>query len=167
MKAIIIYSDEKEPPELESLLSKNGDISMTRIDLDTVVHGLREKVQEPMIKDQKCKNKFLFYTNTLDFRLIDKQEIGLFQYNHEMRCWEVVVAGGKAPIKLKRNVKSDRLVNLDAQFVQVNQKYIINVNYLIEVIDNCCHFYAPFEHIDYVKVGRFFRRKLIDKFFCL
>lgn len=167
MKAIIIYCDEKETQELESLLSEVCDKSMTSIDLGTVAHRLPERVQEPTVIAPKCKNKFLFYTNTLDFRLIDKQEIGLFQYNHEMRCWEVVVAGGKAPIKLKRNVKSDRLVNLDGQFVQVNQKYIINVNYLIEVIDNRCHFYAPFEHIDYVKVGRFFRRKLIDKFFCL
>lgn len=112
----------------------------------------------------KDNGKFLLYTNTVDFKLIDRRDIGLFQYNHTMRCWEAVVAGSKVPIRLKRNVKSDDLVCLDEQFVQVNQKFIINMNYLIEVIDNVCHFYPPFESLDYVKVGRLYRRKLIDRF---
>ena len=97
-------------------------------------------------------------------KLIDKRDIGLFQYNHEMRCWEVIVAGSKQPIRLKRCVKSDALVELDGQFVQVNQKFIINMDYLIEVVDNVCHFYPPFDMLDYVKVGRLFRKKLIDRF---
>lgn len=111
--------------------------------------------------------KFLLYTNTIDFKLVDKRDIALFQYNHEVRCWEAVVAGSKAPIRLKRTIKSDDLVNVDDQFMQVNQKFIVNMNYLIEVVDNVCHFYPPFDNIDYVKVGRLFRRKLVDRFYSL
>jgi len=48
--------------------------------------------------------------------------------------------------------------------VLVSQKHIINLGYLIEVADNTCHFYPPFEKLDDVKVGRFFRKKLIDRF---
>ena len=99
-----------------------------------------------------------------DFKLVDKRDIGVFKYNHEGRCWEVVVAGVPAPVRLKRNVKSESLAGLDKQFVQVNQKYIINMDYLIEVVDNVCHFYPPFDNIDYVKVGRFFRKKFIERF---
>ena len=116
---------------------------------------------------KKKSSKFLFYTNTLDFKLIDKRDIGLFQYNHEQRSWEVVVAGSKQPIRLKRNLKSDTLMTLSDQFVQVNQKFIINMNYLIEVVDNVCHFYPPFDALDYVKVSRIYRRKLIDRFHSL
>ncbi len=133
-------------------------------DLAGIMRRLRANSPKPSPIEQRDGNKFLFYTNTMDFRLIDKRDIGLFQYNHEMRCWEVVVAGGNAPIKLKRNVKSDLLVGLDGQFVQVNQKFIININYLIEVVDNHCSFYPPFAGLDYVKVGRLYRKKLIDKF---
>lgn len=28
----------------------------------------------------------------------------------------------------------------------------------------CAHFYPPFDKIDYVKVGRLYRKKLIDRF---
>lgn len=48
--------------------------------------------------------------------------------------------------------------------MQVSQKFIVNINYLLEVRDNICRFYPPFEGIDYVKVGRFFRRKLISRY---
>lgn len=109
-------------------------------------------------------DKFLLYTNSTDFKLVDKRDIGVFKYNHEGRCWEVVVADVPAPVRLKRNVKSESLAGLDKQFVQVNQKYIINMDYLIEVVDNVCHFYPPFDNIDYVKVGRFFRKKFIERF---
>lgn len=126
---------------------------------------LKEKAQQDL--DKKSDNKLLFYTNTQDFRLVDKKDIGIFQYNHEVRCWEVIVAGSKSPIKLKRNVKSNMLVALDDHFIQVNQKFIINLNYLIEVVDNLCSFYPPFEQLDYVKVGCWYRRKLIDRFYSL
>ena len=138
-------------------------------DLETVigrlvaVDGEADNSQTAM-KMQKNEDKFLFYTNTLDFRLVDKRDVCLFQYNHDMRCWEAVVAGGKAPIRLKRTLKSDVLLRLDPQFVQVSQRFIVNMNYLIEVVDNVCHFYPPFDSITYVKVGRLFRRKLIERF---
>lgn len=139
-------------------------------DLATVMSRVEEE-PAPVIKDEahgyaerKHDDKFLFYTNTLDFKLIDKRDVCLFQYDHVCRCWEVVVAGCKSPIRLKRNLRSDLLLGMGGQFVQVNQRFIINMNYLVEVIDNVCHFYPPFDGIDYVKVSRIYRKKLIDKF---
>ena len=58
----------------------------------------------------------------------------------------------------------DTLLGIDDSFMQVGQKFIINVNYLLEVRDNVCRFFPPFDNIDYVKVGRFFRRKLINRY---
>ena len=139
-------------------------------DLDTVIGRLfaedvatADDHKMPMYV-QKNDDKFLLYTNTLDFRLVDKRDVCLFQYNHDMRCWEAVVAGSKAPVRLKRTLKSDVLLHLDPQFVQVSQRFIVNMNYLIEVVDNVCHFYPPFDSIGHVKVGRLFRRKLIERF---
>lgn len=108
--------------------------------------------------------KFLIYTNSVDFLLVDIRDIGVFTYNHELRTWEVTVSGRKDPIRLKRNVNSDMIMELDDTLVRVSQKHIINLGYLIEVADNTCHFYPPFEKLDDVKVGRFFRKKLIDRF---
>lgn len=108
--------------------------------------------------------KYIVYTNTADFKLIDIRDIGVFTYNHELRMWEVTIADRKDPIRLKRNVNSDMILALNDSLVRVSQKHIINISYLIEVADNTCHFYPPFDKIDDVKVGRFFRKKLIDRF---
>lgn len=113
---------------------------------------------------QRNDGKYLVYTNTVDFRLIDIRDIGVFTYNHDLRVWEVSIADRKEPIRLKRNVNSDMILALNDSLVRVSQKHIINLGYLIEVADNTCHFYPPFDKIDDVKVGRFFRKKLIDRF---
>lgn len=117
--------------------------------------------------DFKSDGKFLLYTNSVDFRLVDIRDICLFKYNSELRCWEVIVSGCKDSIKLKRTVKSDHLLTLDKRLIQVHQKYIINMDFLIGVTDNICSFYPPFDRIEYVKVGRFYRKKLTDRFGCL
>lgn len=113
-----------------------------------------------------CRNdgKFIVYTNSVDFRLVDIREIGVFTYNHDMRVWEVTISGQKHAIRLKRNVNSDVILALNDQLVRVSQKHIINLSYLMEVTNNPCRFYPPFDKIDNVKVGRFFRKKLIDQF---
>lgn len=108
--------------------------------------------------------KYLVYTNAVDFRLVDIRDIGLFTYNHDLRVWEVTISGQAEPIRLKRNVNSDMILALNEALVRVSQKHIINLGYLIEVADNTCHFYPPFDKLDDVKVGRFFRKKLIDRF---
>jgi two-component system, LytTR family, response regulator len=120
-----------------------------------------ENAKDPMVLSNE---KFLFYTNAVDFRVVHIKDIGLFVYNRTRRMWEVVVAGKKDYIPLKRSVTCNMIMELDPHFLQVHQSYIINLNYLIEVVDNTCHFYPPFDKITDVHVGRFFRHKLIEKF---
>ncbi|CCX66069.1 response regulator receiver domain protein [Prevotella sp. CAG:1058] len=108
--------------------------------------------------------KLLFYTNTVDFRLVQIRDICVFLYDHEARVWTVIAAGCDRPLRLKRNVTKETLLKIDDSFVQVSQKHIININYLLEVRDNVCRFYPPFDKIDNVTVGRFFRRKLISRY---
>lgn len=160
---------------LPSFRSNAFDFLLKPVDpkeLEIVVQRLtvnreKKKKQGPPagdnVKRQDDEN-FLFYTNAIDFRLVRIKDIGLFQYNHQLRSWEVIVAGRKEPIKLKRSITNDQILDLDRNFGQINQKYIINVSYLLEVKDNFCKFYPPFDNIDYVKVGRFFRKRFIERF---
>lgn len=159
---------------LPSFRSNAFDFLLKPVDpkeLEIVVQRLMvnrdKKRKTPAVGDSVRKqddDNFLFYTNSIDFRLVRVRDIGLFQYNSTLRSWEVVVAGRKEPIKLKRNINNDQILNLDRNFGQVNQKYIINVSYLLEVKDNYCKFYPPFDEIDYVKVGRLFRKRFIERF---
>lgn len=68
------------------------------------------------------------------------------------------------PLRMKRNTKCDAILDIDDRFVQVSHKFIINIDYLVEVSDNTCLFYPPFEKIKHVKVGRLYRKKLTEKF---
>lgn len=158
---------------LDAFRKQAFDVLLKPID-EKELDGIVQRLQAALDSDEEAGgivspsvsrgDKLLLYTNTLDFKLVNKCDIGVFRYDHDMRCWEAVVAGEKKPVKLKRNVKSSDLLALDSQFVQVNQKFIVNIDYLVEVVDNVCHFYPPFDEIDYVKVGRLFRKKLIDRF---
>lgn len=140
-------------------------------DLDSIMKRLQEEDDDVQTENinptTRNSNKYLLYTNSIDFTLVDKGDIGLFRYDPDSRCWEALVAGFKKPIKLRRTIKSENLIALDELFVQVNQRFIINLNYLVEVANNQCHFFPPFDKIDDVTVGRIFRKKLREKFFNL
>lgn len=138
-------------------------------ELRTVMHRFytSRKYEVPPVPVPKADEKFLLYTNAADFRLVNMRDIGAFRYNSAQRVWEAVLAGADAPVRLKRTVNSDSLLSASPDFVQVHQKFIINMNYLMEVTENVCRFFPPFDGIDYVKVGRYYRKKLVERFSCL
>lgn len=155
------------------------DVLLKPIDpgeLATIVSRLREATgnrEKAARKDtatlqDRNSNMILLYTNSVDFRLVNKNDIGLFRYNSTGRCWEAVLGNRDTPVAMKHTIKAHHITDIDPDtFIQVNQKYIINVSYLIEVVDSRCHFFPPFDKVDYVTVGCSHRRKLIDRFFSL
>ena len=112
----------------------------------------------------KTENNLLMFINATDFQMVKLKDIGLFQYDKKNRTWEIIIANRNKPVSLKRNVTGKTLLALDPHFVQVNQKYIINIEYLFQVVNNICTFYPPFQQIDYVKVGYLFRNRLMKMF---
>lgn len=146
---------------LKPIDDKELDTIMTRFYTDKRTNN-KEQNNEGAVK--RNGGKLLFYTNAVDFRLVQIRDICVFHYDHEARVWTVIAAGCDRPLRLKRNVTKETLLKIDDCFVQVSQKYIININYLLEVRDNVCCFYPPFDKIDNVTVGRFFRRKLINRY---
>ncbi len=144
---------------------------LRRDDLEKIVQRVQEAASTQVPKAEgklyKAEENLLMFLNSTDFRLVRLRDIGIFQYNSDQRLWEAVIASNLKPVRLKRNVNNKMLLSLGTNFVQVNQKYIVNINYLFQVTDNLCEFYPPFQNIDYVRVGSSFRRQLMDKFMCL
>lgn len=155
---------------LPAFRNKAFDFLLKPVDdkeLDTVISRFyeeRDSEKAAVIKDDSIikngNDKLLFYTNTVDFRLVQIRDICVFSYDHDTRVWMAVAAGCDKPMRLKRNVNKDVLLGIDSSFIQVSQKYIININYLMEVCDNICRFYPPFDNIDYVKVAAFIAANL-------
>lgn len=156
---------ERLDEEIENIRTMRKRNSISLSDDGTPTRGCAED-DETVSNGALCKkdDKLLLYTNAVDFRLVMLDDICVFQYNHDLRLWEVLAAGCDAPIRLKRCANKDILTALDESFVQVNQKFIINIKYLMEVKDNMCAFFPPFDGIKHVKIGRMYRRKLIKRF---
>lgn len=133
-------------------------------ELADALDRVRSAKDKPQAAAPSEAGHLLLYTNTEDFQLVGIEQIGLFQYNADLRSWEVVVATQQKPFKLKREVSNKDILRFDDRFVQVNQRAIINVDYLLKVKDDHCHFLPPFDYVDSVAVTRQYRRKLVDRF---
>lgn len=170
---IVMYTSHDDYM-LSSFRKDAFDYLMKPIDpdeLDNVISHcmkhLDDNDKEPKaanIKTNLINEKLLLYTNTSDFQLVHIKDIGMFVYNSERRIWEIIVARRTHGIPLKRSISRSMILELDKHFVQVSQSYIININYLIGVVDNTCSFYPPFDTITDVHIGRLFRHKFIEKF---
>ena len=172
---VIIIDDDKTSIEMlsEKLKSMDGiqlvgtdDNGDEGVNLVKIVQRFliehKESGQKPV--EQKDGEKLLLYVNANDFSVVNIRDVALFQYNHDLRIWEVMVAGKKEPVRLKRSANNEALLSIDSRFVQVSPRHIININYLMEVSNGICRLYPPFDHIENVKVGRTFRKQLTDRF---
>lgn len=144
--------DDRELKNVISRIIKQREMQSGDSPLHSCVHSIHDN------------NKMLLFTTSADFWLVHKQDICAFQYNHHERLWEVIVAGRIEPIQLKRSANCENILAIDQRFVQVSQKFIINIDYLIEVVKNQCVFYPPFDRIKHIKIGRMYRKKLIERY---
>lgn len=159
---------------LSAFRNKAFDFLLKPVDkkeLNTIINRVRKDIEDE--KDGEMKkamdespddNRLLVYTNTIDFKLLWIKDICAFAYDHTMRLWTAISLASERPMRLKRHISKDFILAIDDCFIQVSQKYIININYLMEVCDNICYFYPPFDAIDYINVGRTFRRDLIKRY---
>lgn len=159
---------------LESFRNHAFDFLLKPICLDDLNGIIRRLLVAPMQQAAKSNGRIyvsersmLMSINSSDYRLIHLQDIGILQYNSELRLWEAILAQSDKPVKLKRTVNSKKLLSLGEQFVQVNQKFIINIDCLYQVIDNRCEFYPPFHWVNYVHVGASFKRQLMSRFYSI
>lgn len=141
---------------------------------DSELDGVLSRLKEATPSEKSTNNengkenpRYVLFTNSVDFTIIGNGDIGIFQYDADSRCWEAMVSGQSRPVRLRRSVKRENIFQLGKQYVQVHQKYIINIDFLIDVADGHCHFFPPFDKIDYVTVGRVYREKLLDRFLSL
>lgn len=158
---------------LPALRKRVSDVLLKPID-DADLDGVISRLADPkpwgdeVTTDNERENpRYVLFTNSVDFTIIGKGDIGLFQYDATSRCWEAIVAGLDHPVRLRRTIRRENIFSLGKQYVQVHQKYIINADYLLNVVDNLCHFFPPFDKIDYVTVGRVYREKLLGRFLSL
>lgn len=88
------------------------------------------------------------------------EEILLFQYLREQRCWQMMLMPDRKLYKLRMNTTAKDLLGINTSFVQINQDCIVNLDYLcsIENVTLKCELYPPFTDIKLIVSQRYYRR---------
>lgn len=91
------------------------------------------------------ENKFAIQTVS-GLLLIRCEEIFLFQFLKDQRCWQIVLATRNTH-KLKMSTTARELLSISDVFAQISQDCIVNLSYLMFIENKTlrCEFYPPFE----------------------
>jgi len=107
----------------------------------------------------------LISTNNVDFIIVNKSDILLFSYDRQSRHWYAIMGMEKTRrILLSSSLTSESILQLSPLYAQVNKSTIINIRHLQRVKDGHCHFLAPFDGIEGVRLSRFYRQSLMRRF---
>ena len=135
-------------------------------ELDDLINRLRahvvkdEKVNiEQSLRKLLIRSKFAVQTIS-GLVFVKCEEILLFQYLKDLRCWQMMLAADRKPYKLRMSTTAKDLLGINPSFVQISQDYIVNLDYLclIENVTLKCELYSPFTDIELVVSQRYYRR---------
>ena len=124
-------------------------------ELDDLINRLRahvakdEKVNiEQSLRKLLIRSKFAVQTIS-GLVFVKCEEILLFQYLKELRCWQMMLATDRKLYKLRMSTTAKDLLGIYSSFVQINQDCIVNLDYLcsIENVTLKCELYSPFTDI--------------------
>lgn len=108
---------------------------------------------------------FIIFTPTNDMRALRPSEIGFFRYCSDRKQWEAQLHSSLS-MPLRRGTTAEQIVQYSSSFVQIHQSYIINIDYLMIIKDNCCRLYPPFDKVAELQVSKKFKKELQERF-CL
>lgn len=142
---------------LKPYKSKELDDLMSRLRAHVVKD---EKVNiEQSLRKLLIRSKFAVQTIS-GLVFVKCEEILLFQYLKDLRCWQMMLAADRKPYKLRMSTTAKDLLGINPSFVQISQDYIVNLDYLclIENVTLKCELYSPFTDIELVVSQRYYRR---------
>lgn len=91
--------------------------------------------------------------------LVRCEEIFLFQFLGDQRCWQIVLTS-RTTHKLKMGTTAKDLLSINNTFVQISQDCIVNLTYLMFIENKTlrCEFYPPFQEEERIASHRYFKQ---------
>lgn len=136
-------------------------------ELDDLIKRLRTHItKDEKVNIEQSLRKLLIRNNKFAVQTISGlifikcEEILLFQYLKEQRCWQMMLAPDRKLHKLRMSTTAKDLLGINTSFVQINQDCIVNLDYLcsIENVTLKCALYPPFTDIDLIVSQRYYRK---------
>lgn len=136
-------------------------------ELDNLINRLRSHIaKDEKVNIEQSLRKLLIRNNKFAVQtisglvLVKCEEILLFQYLKDQRCWQMMLDPDRKLHKLRMSTTAKDLLGINPSFVQINQDCIVNLDYLcsIENMTLRCELYPPFRDIELVVSQRYYRR---------
>lgn len=136
-------------------------------ELSDLINRLRSHLaQDEKVNIEQSLRRLLIRNNKFAIQtisglvLVKYEEILLFQYLKEQRCWLMMLAFNRKLHKLRMATTAKDLLGMNQSFVQINQDCIVNLDYLcsIENVTLKCGLYPPFTDIELTVSQRYYRR---------
>ncbi|MEF9985774.1 MAG: response regulator transcription factor [Bacteroidales bacterium] len=104
---------------------------------------------EQSIRRMLANDKFAVQTLT-GLLLVKQNEVFCFQYQPELRCWQIVLATA-IKHKLRTTTKAGELLKLSNTFAQITPTCILNLEYLATIENGSlkCILLPPFQDLDF------------------
>lgn len=157
--SVIIVDDE--PTSIEVLkkdLQQYPDIEVisttSSADLKKLMERVRKSVSEESSNLKQSIRRFFTEENRTAIQtvtgllLLKREDIVMFYFNDSGKCWQIFLSN-QTEHKLKSTLSAKDLLRLSDSFVQINQSYIININYLYTIENKSleCKLYPPFDRL--------------------
>lgn len=136
-------------------------------ELDDLINRLRAHVaKDEKVNIEQSLRKLLIRNNKFAVQTISGlafvkcEEILLFQYLKEQRCWQMMLVPDRKLHKLRMSTTAKDLLGINPAFVQINQDCIVNLTYLcsVENVTLKCYLYPSFSDIELIVSQRYYRR---------
>jgi hypothetical protein len=94
---------------------------------ESIIHAIKEAHLD-FITNELRPQSFMASTAT-GFQLLRRNQIVFFEYLTNKKQWTVLLSN-QTQLTLKRNTVAETILNYSSNFIQINQKQIINLDYI-------------------------------------
>ena len=127
---------------------------------ESIIHAIKEAHLD-FITNELRPQSFMASTAT-GFQLLRMNQIVYFEYLTDKKLWTVFLSN-QMQLNLKRNTIAETILNYSSNFIQINQKQIINLDYMVCIDGRLCQLSIHTENENNLKLPRSYLKALQER----
>ena len=109
----------------------------------------------------------ILVVNALNEHLtLQLSDIAYFRFNQERKLWEIACTNHEI-YTLRHRTTANVILNYSPDFVQINKRYIVNINQIKMIQDSICILAEPFNNSRELRISKNYRPQLMAAFYSL
>jgi DNA-binding LytR/AlgR family response regulator len=127
---------------------------------ENIIQAIKE-AQIDFLTDTLRPQSFMASTAT-GFQLLRLNQIVYFEYLTDKKLWTVLLSN-QTQLTLKRNTVAETILNYSSNFLQINQKQIINLDYMVCIDGRSCQLSIHTGNENNLKLSRSYLKVLQER----